>query len=292
MHLNINLHRPIFILGNPRSGTSLLRLMLHSHSEISIPPESHFFLWLEDKYKHWSSDCLDEFIEDLFASTKFETWNIEREALRAFLIAEKVLSYGHLIGLIYSFYIQQHGLETTTYWGDKNSLWIDKLEVIKTHYPNALFIHIVRDGRDVACSYKSLNKKIFDSPYAPKLPNDVADIAQVWKTNVAAVDLFLLEQVKPTNKITIRYEDLIKTPTETITEILDKLALSIEPEQLTYFLKDRQDIEPQAFLEWKEKLQQPPDIKNIGKFKNELTNNDIACFNLVAKTALKKYNYL
>jgi hypothetical protein len=34
---------PIFILGNPRSGTSLLRLMLHSHSEICIPPESHFF---------------------------------------------------------------------------------------------------------------------------------------------------------------------------------------------------------------------------------------------------------
>ncbi|WP_417214490.1 sulfotransferase family protein [Bizionia sp.] len=292
MHLNINLNRPIFILGNPRSGTSLLRLMLHSHSEISIPPESHFFLWLEDKYKHWSSDCLDEFIEDLFASTKFETWNIEREALRAFLIAEKVLSYGQLISLIYAFYIQQEGQETTTYWGDKNSLWIEKLEVIKTHYPNAFFIHIVRDGRDVACSYKSLNKKIFDSPYAPKLPNQVVDIAQVWKTNVEAVDLFLLEKVKPTNKITIRYEDLINTPTEMITKILDKLALHIEQDQLNYFLKDSQDIEPLAFLKWKEKLKQPLDIKNIGKFKHELTNTDIASFNFIAKTTLRKYNYL
>ena len=42
--------KELFIIGNPRSGTSLLRLMLTCHPEIVIPPESHFFLWLEEKY--------------------------------------------------------------------------------------------------------------------------------------------------------------------------------------------------------------------------------------------------
>ena len=100
-------HKPIFILGNPRSGTSLLRLMLHSHSHISIPPESHFFLWLEDKYKDWNISRLENYIIDLCASTKFETWNINHEDLLVFLKKQRISSYGHLTSLVHYFYSLQ-----------------------------------------------------------------------------------------------------------------------------------------------------------------------------------------
>ncbi len=41
----MELNRPIIVLGNPRSGTTMFRLMLTAHSEICIPPECGFFQW-------------------------------------------------------------------------------------------------------------------------------------------------------------------------------------------------------------------------------------------------------
>lgn len=282
--------KPIFILGNPRSGTSLLRLILHNHDRISIPPESHFFLWLEEKYGNWKDDYLQQYIEDLFSSTKFETWNISKSELITFLESEKIQSYAHLTSLIYYFYSTNSSKESI-YWGDKNSLWKDKLERIKHYYPNALYIHIIRDGRDIACSYKSLDKKDLKHKYAPKLPNQIEVIAKEWDTNIKSIEGFL-DSIQTTNKITIYYEDLIRDLKRTTTKVLEKLNLEFKESQLLYYKKNPSQIEPVAFLNWKEKLMQPPDIDNIGKFKKELTNLEILIFNNIANSTLEKHGYL
>src|SRR5690554_1611570 len=111
-------NKPIFILGNQRSGTSLLRLMLHSHPEICIPPESHFFLWLENKYGNWNDAYLEKFLDDLYKATKFETWNLERTELRNYLRGFSIENYAHLISLIYKFYALKEN-RNPRYWGDK-----------------------------------------------------------------------------------------------------------------------------------------------------------------------------
>ena len=102
-----NRERPIFILGNPRSGTSLLRLMLHSHSQICIPPESHFFLWLEEKYKDWNIELLDVFVDELFQSTKFETWGMDKHSLALHLANPCPNSYSEVIAIIYKYYCRK-----------------------------------------------------------------------------------------------------------------------------------------------------------------------------------------
>ncbi len=77
---------PFFIIGNPRSGTTLLRLMLNNHPLISVPPECGFAVWLYEKYK--AENFLDKsivrnFIADVVKSRKFETWGIDKEAIEA-----------------------------------------------------------------------------------------------------------------------------------------------------------------------------------------------------------------
>ncbi|MCR9183627.1 MAG: sulfotransferase [Flavobacteriaceae bacterium] len=282
--------QPIFILGNPRSGTSLLRLVLHSHDSISIPPESHFFLWLEEKYGVWNDDYFSSYIKDLFNSTKFETWNISKYELIKFLKSEKIENYSHLTSLIYYFYSKKNNKEIV-YWGDKNSLWKDKLHRINYFYPNAFFINIIRDGRDIACSYKSLDEKKLEHKYAPKLPNQIAVIAQDWKTNIKSIERFL-DTISTDNKITIYYEDLVRNLEMTTKKILGKLNMEFENSQLFYYKNQPSEIEPFEFLIWKEKLLNPPDIKNIGKFNNELTEMEIETFNKIANTELKKHGYL
>lgn len=286
----ISWQNPIFVLGNPRSGTSLLRLMLNIHDEICIPPESHFFLYLEDKYKKWSSNNLDEYLDDLFAATKFETWDIQRNELHSFLKRRKITNYAELNSLIYLFYsIKQD--KNVQYWGDKNSLWIKKMPKILEHYPNAFFIHIVRDGRDVACSYRDLNRRKIMTQYAPKLPYNITNIAQTWSSNINAIDNFFCK-LKDKNKITVKYEDLIFNPQEVLESILRKLDLSFSNEQLDFYKKQKHEIEPELYFSWKEKLTTPLDVTNVGKFKVELKSGEIEEFEEIAKEALSKFQYI
>tara|TARA_R110002049_G_scaffold3795_5_gene27665 strand:- start:142790 stop:143659 length:870 start_codon:yes stop_codon:yes gene_type:complete len=283
-------NKPIFILGNPRSGTSLLRLMLDSHNDICIPPESHFFLWLESKFGRWDMNHMDAYLEDLFNATKFETWNLDKSALKEFLVARDIKSYAQLNSLVYYYYAITKKRQIT-FWGDKNSLWVDKLPQIIKHYPDAFFIHIIRDGRDIACSYKALNSKKMDSKYAPKLPNNVKEIAEKWSNSVEGIEGFL-QKIDSNKKVQIYYEDLLSAPKVTLQKVLDILNLEFLEAQTKYYLKKKNDIEPEAFFAWKEKLTQPLDNSNVGKYKKELTVNEINDFNRLAETTLLKHGYL
>lgn len=283
-------NKPLFILGNPRSGTSLLRLMLHSHSQICIPPESHFFLWLEEKYGEWNDKNLAGYIHDIYASTKFETWNLDRIELKYYLERALIQNYAHLNSLIYQFFgLNNH--KNPLYWGDKNSLWIDKLPQIEHHYPDVQIVHVIRDGRDVACSYKEINRKNVDSPYAPRLPENMADIAKLWDENNRSIEQFL-RTLSNGQFVQIKYEDLVTAPETELQRILALLDLNFEEQQLEYYLKDRPDIEPEEFLNWKEKLLQPPDKNNIGKFQKLLSQSEIDIFNTIGHHSLTNYGYL
>ncbi|MDC3391597.1 sulfotransferase [Candidatus Thioglobus sp.] len=50
-------------MGNPRSGTTLLRLILTSNSKITIPPECSFIIWLFDKYSNWKPSDSSNFLK-------------------------------------------------------------------------------------------------------------------------------------------------------------------------------------------------------------------------------------
>ena len=281
--------RPIFILGNNRSGTSLLRIMLHSHPQICIPPESHFFLWLEEKYGNWNNNILEIYLEDLYKSKKFETWNLDRTGLRDYLINFLPESYAHLTSLVYKFYALTEN-KSPLFWGDKNGLWIEKLDKIKLYFPNAFIIHLIRDGRDVACSYKEINLKNVNTPYAPKLPNDISKIAETWNTNNISIEDFL-KLLPKSQFVQIKYEDLLVSTKSALERILEPLGLKTAPQQFEYYLRDKKDIEPEEFFRWKEKLKQPPDINNIGKYLNILSEDEINVFNNIANHSLKKYKY-
>lgn len=282
--------QPIFILGNPRSGTSLLRLMLDSHSAISIPPESHFFLWLEEKYGNWKSQFLDDYLADLFASTKFETWNFRKEELRGFITASTYENYAQLTSLVYQFYAI-NTKSNAIFWGDKNSLWVDKLNKINFHFPNAYYVYIIRDGRDVACSYKALGKKKMEHKYAPQLDNDVSKIAKTWSHHNTKLQDFLFENATD-RFVKVRYEDLLREPKQTLDSILDLLDLELEKTQLNYFNRPKETIEPEVFFNWKEKLLTPLDVTNIGKYTMELSEDEIDVFNTLAYSVLQQNSYL
>lgn len=282
-----------FILGNPRSGTSLLRLILNSHSALSVPPECGFLLWLYSKYKDWNLNCLENdtlffFIDDLIASKKFETWNIEKKQILELIIESKPSNYEQLAHCVYLVYAKSTQ-KVPMFFGDKNNYYIHYLADLDRVYENKIIIHIVRDGRDVVTSYRGIKKLSESLKYLPQLTTDIEEIAKEWNDN--NLNIYQHYQLNK-NYIIIKYEDLLIDTISVLQKILNKFDLEFEKQMLSYYTDNKQNsVEPKETLAWKLKTLEPIDKSNIGKYKSELTEVEVDNFNLIANEALKIFGY-
>ena len=286
-------NQPIFILGSNRSGTSMLRAILTHHPEICIPPECHFSLWLHEEYSKWSeSSDISGFIKDLYQCKKFESWGIDEGELLKFITEMKPKSYAELTSAVYCFYGLKKKSDSFRYWGDKNSLWIESLPVIRELYPDVKVIHLVRDGRDVACSYRELMKREIISEYAPDLPREISAIANKWNRDIQSV-LEMMKELKEGNFYEIRYEDILNNSGEALSGLMAFLDLEYTEDMLKFHaIKKNPLAEPVGFLQWKEQLLQPINGSNQKKYLKELTSEEIAEFNEISAEYLCQYNYL
>lgn len=291
-----NLKDPFFILANPRSGSSLLRLICDSNENIIVPPESGFLEWWYKKYSNWEkswvhSEYLAKFIIDLASSKKFETWDFDSVFFESLVKKIEPSDYSELISLVYYSYAQQQN-KNICLWGDKNNYFINKTDIISKIYPNAKYIHLIRDGRDVAVSYKNIQKLNSKSQYKPVLPASILEIANEWVENINKVNVFL-ESIKRSNQLVIRYEDLVMKTEEISQKISEFLDVPYDSKMLLYYEKNnKNNSEPKATLDWKKKTLEKPDESNIGKYKKELSLDECTLFEKVALKTLKNYTYV
>lgn len=288
---------PIFIIGSPRSGTTLLRLMLTCHRSIVIPPECGFIIWLYEEFKSWSvtnltkSNSLKHFINKLLECRKIETWHLEEENLIKYIISNRPHSYSDLVSCIYEFY----GLSkwnSFNRWGDKNNFYINHIITLKEIFPDAFFVHLVRDGRDVACSYKNLIHKKDESKYAPNLTKKIDEIAEAWKSDIQTInDSFL--SIGWNNVIEVKYECLVSKPENTLRNLTQKICVDYDPSMLHYYKLNKElELEPKEFIKWKEKNLKPLIKEEIGRYKSELTDNEMLVLEEIAKNQLVYYGYV
>ena len=122
--------RRFFIIGNPRSGTTLLRLLLTSHPHVIIPPECGFIAWLYEKYGGWTrldlnkDDIINLFVRDLLATKKFDTWGLDSVLIKDEIHKNKPRSYSDLcdvVGLVYNNKLSK----AARIIGDKNNFYIE-----------------------------------------------------------------------------------------------------------------------------------------------------------------------
>ena len=161
--------------------------MLTCHPEVLIPPESAFIIWWLDKYSHWTENFSESdaksFVDDLFSSKKFEFWEMSHSELLSTISSHRPKNYSELITLVYQAYSDKAGRTYLKYWGDKNNYYVGFVDEIYKLFPAAKFIQIVRDARDVATSYLSLQSEKGRSKYSPDLPSDLKSIATEWTRN-------------------------------------------------------------------------------------------------------------
>ncbi|WP_417585847.1 sulfotransferase family protein [Nitrincola sp.] len=278
---------PFFILGNPRSGTSLLRLMLNSHPETVVPPECGFLLWLSEKYAYlpdYNQNTYANFIDDLFKTKKIETWDIKKEKLLTIIKTERPKDYRSMTSIVYSYYAIEKGKKPRIH-GDKNNYYINEIEKIEKVFPNSKIIYIVRDGRDVAASYFKIDDSKIYSKYKPALPQSIEKIASDWSKST----LMAKSMQNHSNTCVVLYENLVRDPTRALSEVCAHLDIDYSDNMLQFY---KNNDEPIDFLQWKAKTKQPVDTSSLGSYKKELTQEQILTFEQHARSALEAFNYI
>ena len=140
---------PLLVLGVRRSGTTLLRVMLDRHPELAVPDESYFIPQLADRQRPHVD--VDAFIDDLSRLPTIREWDLSIEDVRARLSPEMPL--GAAIGAVYESYAAAHGKSR---WGDKTPMYMQRLPLLEELFPDARYVHLIRDGRDTAVSFLSM----------------------------------------------------------------------------------------------------------------------------------------
>ncbi len=287
-----------FILGNPRSGTTLFRLMLNAHPLVTVPPECGFALWLSEAFGDWSlasseqEEQVDTVVDAVLGTRKFETWGVQKEALRKGILTQRPATWSALVRVVYQVYADRVSA-TPHLLGDKNNYYISHIESLRRLAPQARFLHIVRDGRDVACSYLEVTRSNITSKYSPRLPATIREIAFEWHRNVTGV-LEVLPQDASDRVHHLRYEDLVRFPEASLVRVCAFLGIPFDKGMLDYFERERTSehaSEPTEFLQWKSRVVDPPTMDSVGRYIRDLSPSERQEFEEVAGSTLTAFGY-
>lgn len=233
---------------------------------------------------------VDGFVKDIKSSKKIETWGLDYDILKNRISKTLPDNYLQLCQQIYLTYAAQKSKEPTII-GDKNNYYIQHLTELATIAPKAKYLHIIRDGRDVACSYKALAELHTESQYKPVLPTDVSSIAKEWVHNNNEI-LKFSEMISFSNFLTIRYEDLVLHTEETAKSMCNFFKILYDSNMLLYYKNNQiNKEEPLKTLDWKLKTLEQPDKNNINKYRDILSMQEIEEFNKIGEELLLSYRY-
>ncbi|MBN1522730.1 MAG: sulfotransferase [Candidatus Aureabacteria bacterium] len=289
----MNNDKPIFIIANPRSGTTLLRLILSSHSKILIPPESTFIAQYFSRYGHlekMNKKVIQKFLRELYDDAQLEKrWEISFQNYFDHW-AERYVgkSFADVCASLYKYYAEEKKMSKKI-WGDKNVAYRNYLDLLFWLYPNARFIHIVRDSRAVFASYKKLLN--VRHPNAPCVTKDPVKFSSIWLDSVLRIESFFCTH-KACRSITIRYEDIVLQYDKTAEGLCSFLEIDFEKNMKEFYLiNEKYNLEPKNFDEWKWRAREPLTDERVSRWRSELSDDEKGIISFLTGQELVKFGY-
>ena len=281
------------IVGCPRSGTTLLRFMLDSHPELAIPPETGFLgigAGLEGRGDVLRKKFFREIVNFPNGISNWPDFELAEEHFWESLTRIEPFSIPEGYRAFYRLYAARFGKPR---WGDKTPLHCMDLDTIRNVLPEARFIHIIRDGRDVALSLR----KMWFSPGW-----EIETQAAYWQKCVLAARH---AGVGRSDYLEVSYEDLVLRTRPTLERICSFIELDYDDDMLRYYtraperLKEHKGRSPPdgASLSRHHRLSQqrrtmePPDPACVFTWRNTMSPEEKTRFQSVAGNLLRSLGY-
>lgn len=216
---------PVFICGLPRSGTSLMRSVIGSHPNIAMAHRD--FQWITRVHPRYPGELSErrwkKLIDELFGLKQTTELGLNLESLRR-QVEQTPGNPLKLTGLLMSAYADRMGRPR---WAVKVPLLELHARRLLDHYSGARIIHVVRDPRDI-CS--SILRRGLYGPVRRWIMDSVAWMTMNWKQSVRIAAR--IEAQDPKRYRTVRYEDFVGAPEETLKILCKFIAEEFDPAML------------------------------------------------------------
>lgn len=217
---------PFFIVGSGRCGSTLLRMMLASHSRLTIPPETWFLIPLVRRFsidRPLDTEEIEPAVSIILADYRWPDMKIDEQDFRRAVSRLTAPRVRDLVDIVYRRHVQAEGKAR---WGDKTPVYIEILPELAKMYPGSRFIHLVRDGRDVAKSFKATGwdsggRWLHDNT---REWNKALKYHWLWTRSPELRDRILL----------VRYEELLLDTESRLREICRFIGEQFEPQMLEW----------------------------------------------------------
>lgn len=268
-----------FFVGRGRSGTTLVRAIFDSHSQLAIPNESYFLAYMarhRNRYETSTGLLVEQYLEDLFRRPGFLSWNLDLEAVANQVRTSEPKQLADAIRATYQFYATSKGKPR---YADKTPIYVMEIVALADLFPEARFVHVLRDGRDSALSYK-------DVPWGPK---SIEESALLWRRAVVRAGE-AARLLPPDRYMELRYEDLVSKPEPTVRETCRFLDLTFENHMLRYYERAG-DLTTQMRHPLTRSGLHKPISPGLRDWRTQMTQKEIVRFESIAGRALTDFGY-
>jgi hypothetical protein len=273
----------------------MLRLMLDAHPEMAIPSETYFVTNLIEAADGGAGP--DQLANVLVTHRRWGDLGIDEGELRSRLTAIGRPTGGDAVRTAFELYAEGRGKPR---WGDKTPAYLTNIRDIHRALPEARFIHIIRDGRDVALSVLRMPEA--DRPM--RRPDSVGLVATRWSRRIARAR----EQSEALpHYLEIRYEDLVRDPEEALRRACELIELPFEAAMLEFHSRAGERLaEMDRDLAARDELpaqsaegrlaphalaSTPPSSRRIGVWRDEMTPEQVAEFEAEGGEMLRELGY-
>ena len=270
--------RPVFVVACPRSGTTLLQLMLSAHPRMAIPPENRFVLdaWRARRTfgNLRKAEKRAELADWIIARPKFKDLKLDKAKVKQAII-EGPPTIGSALGIVLREYATANGKPR---WGDKRPVYLNHLPWLLEMFPDAQFVHIIRDGRDCVASLKRM-------PW--------------WTTGtIAAISRWVQSmnmgkrarnELRGDQYYELQYEHLVANPREE----LEKLCAFLGEDFAEIMLEHHRAV-PDAtpeYKKWHSRTSEAVSTKAMGQWAEQLEPWELAVMERVGGRYLQQYGY-
>jgi hypothetical protein len=258
--------KKFFIVGCPRSGTTMVQQALNRHPQIAIPPETKFFFSFYGQTRKQQRRHLDRLEADLKV-------HLPRPADAIRSPAQGRAFYDEMAGL----YVQRLAKQGVTHFGEKTPEHTGHLPRIRKLFPSAKILVVYRDGRDVAASLTKM----------PWMPANLYVNFMVW----LYYNQILLEVQTAgwPNFHFARYEDVVADPRAKFADILRFLELPDHP-AVAQGSGNHEGV-PEREHAWKRRALGPITCERVGVFRGDLTLAQIEILERLGRRTLPELGY-
>ena len=273
----------VFVVGCPRSGTTLLQRMLDNHPQLAVANDTHFITRAAKRVLRKDPQPLltPELLDAVISYRRFYRMGLdETEVMRA---AEEYPAYAEFVSRLYTLRGLIKGKPLS---GEKTPDYCRQIPVLHRLFPVARFVHIIRDGRNTALStlnWASATKGPGKWSLWNEDPLGTCALWWRWQAGTGQRDGSLLVSK---HYLRVKYEDLVAYPEKELQAIASFLDIPYSDAMANYHAgKTKHTPGLSAKSAWL------PPVKNLRDWRNDMSAEDIGVFDGIAGDLLRENGY-